>query len=141
MLVQIAINLLRDVKRILVANSPDWLLIVSQLVVGVGLAAQFTAISLARFLRLLFVTLTLVSMFGVLACVFAIGLSRFVELPLPALILSFAPGGVTEMGLIALSLSLSPMAVATHHVFRIFMTTLLAAGMARFFLGKPETDP
>ena len=44
-----------------------------------------------------------------------------------ALFLSFAPGGVSEMGLIALSLGISPMMVAAHHVFRIFVTVLIAA--------------
>ncbi|MEY8837729.1 AbrB family transcriptional regulator, partial [Cribrihabitans sp. XS_ASV171] len=50
-------------------------------------------------------------------------------MPFSALLISFAPGGVTEMSLIALSLGVSPLLVTVHHLFRIIMSVTLA-GMA-----------
>jgi uncharacterized membrane protein AbrB (regulator of aidB expression) len=38
--------------------------------------------------------------------------------------ISFAPGGVTEMSLIALSLAASPALVSLHHILRILMTVM-----------------
>ena len=38
--------------------------------------------------------------------------------------MSFAPGGVTEMSLIALSLSANPAVVTLHHLYRIILTVL-----------------
>ena len=45
--------------------------------------------------------------------------------------LSFAPGGVSEMGLIALSLGISPVMVAAHHMLRIFFTVFIAGIVTR----------
>ena len=61
----------------------------------------------------------------------ATALADFMLVPVDALFISFAPGGVTEMGLIALSLGVSPVVVACHHLFRIFVTVSVAGMIAR----------
>ena len=53
------------------------------------------------------------------AALFAVGLSNVVQEQFEVLFVSLAPGGVIEMGLIALSLNANPVFVAAHHVFRI----------------------
>ena len=67
-------------------------------------------------------------------------LHSWTNVDLNSLILSFAPGGVTEMGLIALSLSLSPIVVTVHHVVRIFLTVFVAAVSTRFLMPH-DTNP
>lgn len=60
-----------------------------------------------------------------------------------ALLISFAPGGVTETSLIALSLGIAPVLVTTHHLFRIFFT-VTAAGFVTVRdqrLGKGDAGP
>jgi uncharacterized protein len=41
--------------------------------------------------------------------------------PVPAVILAFAPGGINEMSLVALSLQLSTVYVTLHHLARIVL--------------------
>ncbi|HKK85326.1 MAG TPA: AbrB family transcriptional regulator, partial [Roseovarius sp.] len=40
------------------------------------------------------------------------------------MLISFAPGGVTEMALVALSLQANPALVTLHHIWRILITVL-----------------
>jgi uncharacterized membrane protein AbrB (regulator of aidB expression) len=53
-------------------------------------------------------------------------LAPHVSMSFDALLISFAPGGITEMSLIALSLGISPVLVAAHHLFRIVLTVTMA---------------
>ena len=47
-------------------------------------------------------------------------------LPMAALVLAFAPGGLAEMCLMALALDIDPAFVSTHHVGRILVVVMLA---------------
>jgi len=58
---------------------------------------------------------------------FALALSAAGLAPFKVMILSYAPGGVIEMGLIAVSLNASPIFVTAHHLVRIVATVLAAA--------------
>ena len=50
------------------------------------------------------------------------------------LLMCYAPGGVVEMGLIALSLGVSPIMVTLHHVVRIGFTVIAIPLIGRRFL-------
>jgi uncharacterized membrane protein AbrB (regulator of aidB expression) len=52
---------------------------------------------------------------------FAVILHPLTDLPTIGIFLAFAPGGVAEMSLIALALSIDAALVATHHLVRIFL--------------------
>ena len=123
-------------------ESPVWLLALAQLVVGAGLGAHFLSVTHSQLLRGF--GLGLLSIAAVLAVgfVFSSLLAGLTPFSQEALFISFAPGGVTEMGLIALSLSISPVTVATHHLFRIVLTITVAgfalrSGVVRRFLERP----
>ena len=45
--------------------------------------------------------------------------------PVPALVLSYIPGGMVEMGLITLSIGANPVFVTAHHVFRILIAVMI----------------
>ena len=113
-------------------GSPSWLLKTSQLFIGVGLGVMFSTVSLPVLLR--------AARLGVVASVaglaisllFAGLLSLTVPIGFDALFLSFTIGGVTEMGLIALSLGISPVAITIHHLFRIIVTVFYARLLSRF---------
>ena len=106
-------------------SSPDWLLSVSQLVIGVGLGTAFSGITLKILAKTFGLGLIFVSFSLLIGLGFAWGLSDFLSLPTEDLFICFAIGGVTEMGLIALSLGISPVIVAVHHLFRIGFTVLV----------------
>lgn len=112
-------------------TAPPWLLHLAQLVVGVGLGAQFSGLSRRALLRGLVVGMMAVGYMLMLSFGFATVLSRLVPGEAAALFLAFAPGGVTEMNLIALSLNLSPVIVAVHHLVRIVATVVLTNAFSR----------
>src|SRR3546814_2398210 len=62
-------------------------------------------------------------------------------LPTIGIFLAFAPGGVAEMSLIALALSIDAALVATHHIVRIFLIVVLTPLLFRVLpaqvVGRP----
>ncbi|WP_306150814.1 AbrB family transcriptional regulator [Roseovarius sp. MMSF_3281] len=103
---------------------PQWLVNVAQVVVGTALGMRFTGLSHALILR--GVALSLVSVAGmlILAAICAEALYLTVDEPFDTMLISFAPGGVTEMALVALSLQANPALVTLHHIWRIIVTVL-----------------
>ena len=72
--------------------------------------------------------------------IFAIGLGWLTGLSMPALVLAFAPGGLAEMSLIALALSLDAAFVATHHAVRICVVVVLAPAVFRRRRRPPDHE-
>lgn len=114
-------------------TSPSWLLDLSQLVIGTGLGALFAGADQRLLLRALPLSLATVGGMLIISLVFAAALHQLAGMPIEVLFISFAPGGVTEMGLIALSLQVSPTIVVGHHLFRIMMAVALVGVISRFF--------
>ncbi|THD83416.1 AbrB family transcriptional regulator [Aliigemmobacter aestuarii] len=105
---------------------PGWLIAGTQIVLGTGLGARFAGLdrrTLPRIARaaILNTALSLLLAFG-----FALVLSRWLTEPAAAVFLAFAPGGLAEMSLIALSLNMSVAYVTTHHVVRIALSVIQA---------------
>lgn len=107
------------------AHAPSWLLNVAQLVIGVGLGSEFQGISRTQLVKSLGLGLVTMLAYLVLGLGLAALLKPFIPVPFSALFLSYAPGGVTEMSLVALSLGVGPIIVAAHHVFRISVTVVV----------------
>ena len=101
---------------------PVLLVIISQVVIGVSLGTRFLDISSSVFYKGAW--LSLISVFSMLSIggLLCFLVTPFTETSLNALLISFAPGGVTEMSLIALSLSANPAVVTLHHLYRIIIT-------------------
>ena len=104
---------------------PDILIVVAQVIIGTSLGARFFGMDK----RILFTAtrlsaLSVITML-ILAFIFVIILQNLSELTVVTLFISFAPGGVTEMSLIALSVASSPALVSAHHIFRIITTVSL----------------
>jgi uncharacterized protein len=75
-----------------------------------------------------------------LAFMFAEGLHLLVGEPVAAVFLAFAPGGLAEMSLIALSLQMSAIYVTAHHVARIVLAVGLAKIGGRWIQMVPTRD-
>ncbi len=105
---------------------PDWLVSVTQVVVGAGLGARFSGVGPGMLRR----ALGLAMVYGVAVLLVAAGfawvLQAFGTAPAAAAFLAFAPGGVAEMSLIALSLQYSVVFVTLHHVARILIAVVVA---------------
>ena len=108
------------------AQPPQFLVGLTQLVVGCSLGVRFAGLgrgAAAKGLGLAFLSVA-----SMLALAVAIGglLHLFVAESVEAVVLAFAPGGVIEMSLIALSLQISVVFVSAHHVARILYTVFVA---------------
>ena len=116
-------------------DMPQWLVNVAQVVVGTALGMRFTGLSRGLILR--GAGLSLVSVGGMLALAagFAAALGPLTGEAVDVLLISFAPGGVTEMALVALSLQANPAFVTLHHVYRILVTVLALVLSARWRRG------
>jgi membrane AbrB-like protein len=111
----------------LVHSAPPRLFVVlAQLVIGTGLGCRFAGLApwVVAQTMLLGGGVTVV----LLACtlVFAELIHLATGLPYIALVLALAPGGIAEMGLVALAMGSDPLFVATHHVVRLGVVVLVA---------------
>lgn len=103
---------------------PQWLVNVAQIVVGTALGMRFTGLSRALILRGLGLSLVSVGGMLVIAAGFAALLAPIAGQHFDVMLISFAPGGVTEMALVALSLQANPAFVTLHHITRILITVI-----------------
>ena len=109
------------------------LVAIAQLVIGITLGLRFRGIAALRLAR--FLGLSALSVMGMmlLGLVIASLVSLTGIAPTSIMFLSLSPGGLVEMGLIALSLNASPIFVTAHHLVRIVSTvTLGVVGWKRF---------
>ncbi|MEM6661855.1 MAG: AbrB family transcriptional regulator [Pseudomonadota bacterium] len=119
------------------AKIPDWAIALAQLVVGLGLAARFQGMGRDLLLQgigygAVTVTVMLMIAAGISWAVWEVG-----GKPFQILFMAYAPGGVVEMGLIALSLGASPVMVTLHHIVRILCTVLLVPIVGRWVIRDP----
>ncbi|MFN3207957.1 MAG: AbrB family transcriptional regulator [Roseovarius sp.] len=103
---------------------PQWLVNAAQIAVGTALGMRFTGLSGRLVLRGMGLTVLCVGGMLGLSVLFALALMKVLDQPFDVLLISFAPGGVTEMSLVALSLSANPAFVTMHHIFRILITVV-----------------
>lgn len=119
------------------AAAPDWLIAVTQLVIGASLGARFVGLTAAEFARSAATALMGVLSTLALAGIAALLLSRAVGERPEAVILAFAPGGLAEMSLVAVSMQISVVFVTAHHVVRL----LLAVAQTRLLRDRFGAGP
>ena len=108
------------------AAPPLELVAAAQVVVGTAIGCRFAGVPLGFVGRTVAVaTGATVVLVGV-TLAFSFALAAITGLSLPALVLAFSPGGLAEMSLIALALSMDAAFVATHHIIRIFIIVVFA---------------
>jgi len=114
----------------LTAGKPPGLLVAAaQVVVGAAIGCRFAGLKLDYVLRTAVVALGLTLVLLAATIAVAVGVHAATGLDTAALILAYAPGGLAEMSLVALSLNVDPAFVATHHIVRIMLVLLLAPGV------------
>ena len=118
------------------AQPPDWLVAVAQLVIGLGLAMRFNGLTRRLLVQGIGLGLLTVSMMLGIGAMIAEVLASFGVNSFQVLLMCYAPGGVVEMGLIALSLGVSPVSVTLHHIVRIGFTVLAIPIAARWVLAR-----
>ncbi len=114
------------------ATPPGWMILVTQWVVGTTLGTRFAGLEPRRLWLAMRLSVVAIAASLALAVGIALLLSGPVKEPASAVILAFAPGGISEMALVAISLHLSAVYVTLHHLVRIVLAVLVARVGLRF---------
>jgi hypothetical protein len=113
------------------ARPPVELVAAAQVVVGTAVGCRFAGVAFGLIGRTVVLAGGSTFILVAVAVGFALALHGATGLPVPALVLAYAPGGLAEMSLIALALSLNAAFVATHHLLRVFLIVVLAPTLFR----------
>ncbi|WP_136635491.1 AbrB family transcriptional regulator [Pseudooceanicola onchidii] len=116
-----------------VLDLPNWMLSVSQIVIGTTLGTRFAGMRPAMLIRGTWLAFLTVGMMLLIGTGMALILRPLTGEHFDVLLISFAPGGVTEMALIALSLNANPAFVTLHHIYRIVLTVFMITHVAKRF--------
>jgi membrane AbrB-like protein len=119
------------VSGITTSKPPDPLVAFAQIAIGAAIGGRFSGMALGHMAKIAGHAVISAIVMLSLTVAFSLALSRATGYPLPALVLAFAPGGLAEMSLIALALSVDAAFVASHHIARIVMVVTLAPAFFR----------
>jgi len=120
------------------AVMPPWVANIAMIALGAVVGARFTNTPLrllADFLGAAFGSFVLSV---TIAAAFAAVLLDIFPLPVPEVMIAYAPGSVDAMMLLALALHLDPVYVGAHHVTRIVAVSLTMPVIARRVARKPK---
>ncbi|MGX0977146.1 membrane AbrB-like protein [Roseovarius sp. MBR-51] len=110
---------------------PQWLVNMAQIVLGTALGMRFTGLSRGLLLRGAALAMAAVGAMLTLGVGLALALHEMTGEAVDVLLITLAPGGVTEMALVALSLQANPAFVTIHHIYRIVLTVLTLGVITR----------
>ena len=110
---------------------PGWLVQATQLVIGAALGVRFAGIARRKLAEAAGLALLSTAISLAMAGAMALGLAPLIDEPRTAVFLAFAPGGLAEMALIALSMQMSIVYVTAHHALRIVLAVLAAKFLAK----------
>ncbi|MEM7222123.1 MAG: AbrB family transcriptional regulator [Pseudomonadota bacterium] len=113
------------------AKPPDLLVSIAQVVIGTSVGCRFAGVTARVIGRALAFAAGSTVILLAISMVFALLVHGLTRLPLAGLVMAYAPGGLAEMSLIALVLSIETAFVATHHMLRIFLIVVLAPTLFR----------
>ncbi|MEM6460559.1 MAG: AbrB family transcriptional regulator [Pseudomonadota bacterium] len=105
---------------------PLWATIPAFAIMGTLIGTRFSGVSMDVLRHAFLAGLVVTLIAFALTVVFAVLLVQFVALPLPQVLIAFAPGGVESMAAIAVIVGADPTFVAAHHVWRLLILTVLA---------------
>ena len=110
---------------------------VTQVVIGASIGAAFSGTKPRELAKTLILSCGLTLSLLALAMVFAYGLNQWTSIGFAVLLLAFVPGGLAEMGILALIMNIDPVFVASHHAVRVLLISLIVPVLATRWL-KPK---
>lgn len=122
-----------SLSGLFVVELPQWIINLAQIVIGTSLGTRFSGIRLTVLLRGAWLSFLTVAAMLIIGAAMALLITPITGEPFDVLLISFSPGGVTEMALVALSLNANPAFVTMHHLYRIILTVFVIVRVARKF--------
>lgn len=120
-------------------HANEIILAVVFLVLGGSIGARFHGTPMPELLWMARHALVATLLALSLALVFALLMTGLLEVPLATALLTMAPGGVGEMGMVALAMGVDPVFVAAHHLFRLLALMLIVPLLVRYWR-EPEAS-
>lgn len=120
------------VTGLTVSAPPGGLVIAAQITLGTVMGCRFIGVAAGDVGRALMLSTGITLLMLGLALVFALMLHGLVGQSAAQVLLAFAPGGLTEMGVVALAIGADVAYVALHHVVRIVVVIAAAPIVARW---------
>jgi membrane AbrB-like protein len=112
---------------------PDVLLVVAQVVMGISLGTQFRHEFLTKLFGVMRAALVTVLIAIVVMALLGVGCAYLLALPVPTMVLAFAPAGMGEMVLTGKVLGLDAPLIAGFQMVRIIVVMLLCVPAYRLF--------
>lgn len=100
---------------------PFELIAIAQVVIGVGIGARFANVDRRLIMRTMGLSILVSVILVAVSIVGAMVVSQITGIGLASLMLSYAPGGLAEMSLIALAMQLDVAFVVANHLFRVIL--------------------
>jgi hypothetical protein len=130
------LSALVHISGLTASSPPQALVALAQVVIGAGIGARFSGISLRSVARTLTLSLGANVVLLGLALAFSWLGAELGGASLAANMLAIAPGGVAEMSLIALALGIDVAFVASSHLIRILLVVVAAPQAFRYWRRK-----
>ncbi|HUT50169.1 MAG TPA: AbrB family transcriptional regulator [Alphaproteobacteria bacterium] len=121
------------------SRPPTELIAAAQVVMGTAVGCRFAGVPLRIIGRTLAEAAGSTTIMLGLTLLFALLLQPLAETSFQAIVLSFAPGGLAEMSLIALALGIDAAFVSTHHIIRIIIVVIAAPIIFRLLKRRQAT--
>lgn len=119
------------VTGIVEGTIPVWVQLPVYVVLGSMIGARFSGVSFADLRKAAFAGTAVTLVAGVVSILVSLAVSAWLDIPLPAALIAFAPGGLETMAAMAVILNADPAYVATHHIVRlVFLSFLMPAMIA-----------
>jgi hypothetical protein len=118
---------------------PDALLWVALWILGSAIGSRFSTVTPATFIRVSKHAVVATAIIIGVSAVFALIASWVTDTRYLTTLLSFTPGGVAEMCLIAIAFDVDPAFVAVHHLARIAILITAVPLAARLLFPKTAT--
>jgi membrane AbrB-like protein len=126
-----ALGILLAATGNLPSGVPGWLVDAAQVAMGASLGTRLTRSFLLSSRRLAIASVISAAVLSLLLTVLAVGIGALAGLPMAAMILGMAPGGMPEMALTAKALELGVPLVLGFHLTRTVMSNLLVGPIHR----------
>lgn len=104
---------------------PDWLAIPAYIYLGCMIGARFSKFSGKDFRKAFLAGLCVTILVVAIAGAFAYGVSKLTAVPLSAVMIAFAPGGLETMAAMAIMMHADTAYVGAHHILRLIFLTFL----------------
>ena len=108
------------------AQPPGELIAAAQVVLGAAIGARFVGMAFSELRRIVLLAALVAVLMVLVTAGAAYGLAAATNQSGPVLFLAFAPGGLAEMSLIALTMGSAAAFVSTHHIARIILIVIVA---------------